>query len=65
MRAVFDEVKREAGRLGVSVTESELIGLVPAAALTEDTARHIQLAGFTPDQIIENSLRTTDQGRTD
>lgn len=60
MRMVFDAVKRQAKGLGVSVLESELIGLVPAAALTEDTARHIQLAHFRPEQVIENRLTTGD-----
>jgi len=53
---VFDAVQREAERLGVAVLESELIGLVPRAALTADTARHIQLGGFRPEQVIENLL---------
>jgi glutamate formiminotransferase / 5-formyltetrahydrofolate cyclo-ligase len=63
MRVVFDAVKHEAETLGVSVLESELIGLVPAAALTPETARHIQLAGFNDNQIIENRLKIADQDR--
>ena len=31
---VFETVKREAARYGVSVLESEIVGLVPSAALT-------------------------------
>ena len=31
---VFELVKREAARYGVAVLESEIVGLVPAAALT-------------------------------
>ena len=31
---VFEVVKREAARYGVSVLESEIVGLVPSAALT-------------------------------
>ena len=34
MFRVFELVKREAARYGVAVLESEIIGLVPAAALT-------------------------------
>ena len=60
MRVVFDAVKREAERRGVEILESELIGLVPAAALTAETAREIQLAGFNPNQILENRLTTDD-----
>jgi glutamate formiminotransferase len=59
---VFDAVAREAGRYGVSILESEIIGLVPAAALGEGDDIHLQLEGFTPRQVLENQLRppTTD-----
>ena len=33
---VFETVKREAARYGVNVLESEIVGLVPSAALTHD-----------------------------
>jgi glutamate formiminotransferase / 5-formyltetrahydrofolate cyclo-ligase len=56
---VFDAVKREAERYGVSVLESEIVGLVPAAALV-DTARHVlQLDQFTSEQVLETRLRDT------
>jgi glutamate formiminotransferase / 5-formyltetrahydrofolate cyclo-ligase len=56
---VFEAVRREAERYGVSVLESEIVGLVPAAALVE-TARHIlQLEQFTPAQMLETRLRDT------
>jgi glutamate formiminotransferase / 5-formyltetrahydrofolate cyclo-ligase len=56
---VFEAVRREAERYGVSVLESEIVGLVPAAALV-DTARHIlQLEQFTPAQMLETRLRDT------
>ena len=35
---VFEAVKREAERYGVAVLESEIVGLVPAAALVDDGA---------------------------
>jgi len=54
---VFDAVKREAARHGVSVLESEIIGLVPAAALVHSGNVDLQLARFGPDQILENRLR--------
>jgi glutamate formiminotransferase len=54
---VFDAVKREADRYGVSILESEIIGLVPAAALESGAESHLQLARFGPDQILENRLR--------
>ena len=57
MFRVFEAVKREAERHGVSVLESEIVGLVPAAALTASAAWYLQLEGFTDDQILENKLR--------
>jgi glutamate formiminotransferase / 5-formyltetrahydrofolate cyclo-ligase len=58
MFRVFELVKREAARDGVAVLESEIIGLVPAAALTASAAWFLQLErGFSADQILENKLR--------
>ncbi|MBI4885929.1 MAG: glutamate formimidoyltransferase [Acidobacteria bacterium] len=57
MLTVFDAVRREAARRGVAILESEIVGLVPAAALPEAAAQVLQLASFTPDQILENTLR--------
>jgi glutamate formiminotransferase len=55
---VFDAVEREAGRLGVSVLESELIGLIPAAALASTSPAYLKLGGFNPEQqILENKLK--------
>ena len=54
---VFELVKREAARHGVAILESEIIGLVPASALTAAAAWYLQLDGFTDDQILENKLR--------
>ena len=57
---VFDAVKREAERHGVAVLESELIGLIPAAALRETSPEHLQLTEFKNEQILENKLATMD-----
>lgn len=54
---VFELVKREAARYGVHVLESEIVGLVPAAALTAAAAWYLQLEGFGGDQILENKLK--------
>jgi len=54
---VFELVKREAGRYGVTVLESEIVGLVPAAALTTSAAWYLQLDTFKDEQILENRLR--------
>src|SRR5438270_13608552 len=44
---VFDVVKREAARYGVHVLESEIVGLVPSAALHAAAEHYLQLEGFT------------------
>jgi glutamate formiminotransferase len=58
---VFDLVKREAARYGVSVVESEIVGLVPAAALRQSVEYYLQLEGFSGDQVLENKLRSNDR----
>jgi glutamate formiminotransferase len=55
---VFDLVKREAERYGVSVLESEIVGLVPAAALRSAVEYYLQLEGFSGAQVLENKLRS-------
>jgi len=54
---VFEMVKREAERYGVSVRESEIVGLVPAAALRQSIEWYLQLEGFSADQVLENKLK--------
>ena len=54
---VFETVKREAARYGVSVLESEIVGLVPSAALTQSAEFYLQLEGFRADQVLESRLR--------
>jgi glutamate formiminotransferase len=54
---VFETVKREAARYGVSVLESEIVGLVPAAALHQAAEFYLQLEGFKAEQVLENRLR--------
>ena len=56
---VFEAVRREAARYGVDVLESEIVGLVPSAALTDAAEYYLRLAGFTRDQVLENRLRST------
>jgi glutamate formiminotransferase len=58
MFRVFETVKREAERYGVTILESEIVGLVPAAALNAVAEYYLQIAGFNSDaQILENKLR--------
>ena len=53
---VFETVKREAARYGVQVLESEIVGLVPSAALNAAAEFYLQIEGFKADQVLENKL---------
>ena len=57
MDRAFEAVKNEAGADGVSVTWSEIVGMVPERALIAAGARHLQLARFTDDQLLERKVR--------
>ena len=59
---VFELIKREASRHGVAVLESEIVGLVPAAALTAAAQWYLQLDGFRGDQVLEQRLRVAQSG---
>src|SRR5207249_10432871 len=50
---VFEAVKREAERYGVSILESEIVGLVPSAALNAAAQFYLQIEGFKPEQRSE------------
>jgi glutamate formiminotransferase len=56
---VFETVKREAERYGVTILESEIVGLIPAAALNAAAEFYLQIAGFKAGQVLENKLRST------
>jgi glutamate formiminotransferase len=53
IRKVFDTVKEEALNYGVTILESELIGLIPGAAFEDVTADYLKLSGFSSKRIIE------------
>lgn len=53
--AAFDAVCKEAARLGVPVLDSQLVGLVPRAALGPDPDR-LRIRGFHEGMILEASL---------
>lgn len=56
LRVVFERVSEEAGRHGVQVAESEVIGLLPANALVGTSPDELRLRRFGPNRIIENHL---------
>ncbi|MBK7996393.1 MAG: glutamate formimidoyltransferase [Blastocatellia bacterium] len=53
----FEMVKREAERYGVNILGSEIVGLVPQAALNACSDFYLQLENFSPEQILENRLQ--------
>jgi glutamate formiminotransferase len=60
MHRVFEFVRREAARHGVHVLESEIIGLVPSAAVTAAATWFLQLGGgFGESRILERRLADT------
>ncbi|MGD8865248.1 MAG: glutamate formimidoyltransferase [Anaerolineales bacterium] len=53
---VVENIRREAERYGVGIHHSELVGLIPQAALVDAAQWYIQLDQFVPDQILETRL---------
>ena len=53
---VFETVKMEARRWGVSVVGSEIIGLTPMAALVDCAEYYLRIENFSMDQILETRL---------
>lgn len=53
---VFEMVKREAERYGVSIVGSEIVGLVPKRAIELTADFYLQLENFSPAQVLENRL---------
>jgi glutamate formiminotransferase/formiminotetrahydrofolate cyclodeaminase len=58
-RAV-EMVRREAGRYGVGIHHTELIGLMPQDALTDAAVWYLQLDAFSPEQVLEARLYNVD-----
>jgi len=57
MTRAFEAVRNEAERRGASIMESEIIGLVPEAALPRDPERTLNVAGFSRNQVLEQRLK--------
>jgi len=53
---VFETVKMECKRYGISVLGSEIIGLVPMQALVDSAHYYLGLENFTIDQVLEYRL---------
>jgi glutamate formiminotransferase len=59
LREAFDAVTDQAAARGMEVLDSEIVGLVPEAAIAQDDAEHVVLARFSPgEQILERLIET-------
>ena len=56
IEAVFEAVRREAGSRGVEIASSEIVGLIPQAALNRVAVAYLQVEDFKPSSILENRL---------
>jgi glutamate formiminotransferase len=56
LHRVFECVRSEAERHGVSIVASEIVGLAPADALLAAAEHYLRLEGFSADQVIELKL---------
>jgi glutamate formiminotransferase / formiminotetrahydrofolate cyclodeaminase len=52
----YELVEREAERYGVNICGSEIVGLVPQAALNACSARYLRLESFHSDLVLESRL---------
>jgi glutamate formiminotransferase/formiminotetrahydrofolate cyclodeaminase len=53
---VVELIRREAARYGTNVKHSELVGLIPQAALVDAAQWYLQLDELEPDQVLETRL---------
>ncbi len=53
VHVVFDKIKTEAEAAGVKVLESEVIGLIPLAAMVECAQHYLKAKEFKNDQLLE------------
>ena len=56
---VTETIRNEAARYGVSISGSEIVGLVPAQALIDSAEHYLQLTGFSSQQVLETKLRSS------
>ena len=56
---VVEMIRREAARHGCSIVKTELVGLIPQAALVDAAQWYLQIDGFTLDQVLENRIGET------
>jgi glutamate formiminotransferase len=60
LHVVYEAVRTEASLEGVSIAGSEIIGLMPAAALAQSAAHWLQCVNYSPAVIFEKKLLLVD-----
>jgi len=63
IHSVFELVKREAARYGVMPVSSEIVGLIPKAALEQAAEWFLQVENFDSSLILENRLAAVMSGK--
>jgi glutamate formiminotransferase / formiminotetrahydrofolate cyclodeaminase len=56
---VFEMVKRETERYGISIVGSEVVGLIPKRAIELTADFYLQLENFSPAQVFENRMEAS------
>jgi len=64
MELVFETVRREAERYGVTVGSSEIVGLIPQKALEKTAEFYLRVENFRPEMILENRIDELISGST-
>jgi glutamate formiminotransferase / formiminotetrahydrofolate cyclodeaminase len=62
LHRVFEMVRREAERYGVSIVGSEVVGLIPKRAIEITADFYLQLENFSPAQVFENRVEASLSG---
>jgi len=63
LHRVFEMVRSEAARYGVSICGSEIVGLVPQDALLQTADFYLKLEGFEPNRVFERRLEEVAAGK--
>jgi glutamate formiminotransferase len=63
LRSAFEAVRVEADKRGMATLSSEIVGLVPQAAITDQDVMDLRLEGFDGDhQILERLMNRARRG---
>ena len=63
LHQAFEAVRREAERYGVAVAGSEIVGLIPQAALDRSAEYFLQIENYAPNLVLENRIQAALAGR--